>query len=168
MKFASFVDGQPAPFRYGDIWERQQTSDSERLAIAPSRGHVDLLIELSRCLGEPFGILYVLLVSWPVERREMEGFVLGFRDYFESDGRHHLWLHSVPDGATLIYDQHDVLYAYGPLDLYEQVLRDRGLREGAVEIPVPHQHAYHRKYDVEEDNVMGLWEWRAFPLAESD
>ena len=63
-----------------------------------------------------------------MERREAEDFLRGFSRFLESDGRHHLWISSVPDGATLVYDGHNILYAYGPLELYEQVLAARGMR----------------------------------------
>ena len=152
---------------------------ADRLLIAPSGGHVELLIELSRCLGEPFGILYVLVVGrsggkrrdirargrW---RREAEDFLRGFSRFLESDGRHHLWISSVPDRATLVYDRHNILYAYGPLELYEQVLAARGMRQGAVVFPAPHSHHYNAELDEEEDRMMSVWPWKEFPLSEQD
>jgi hypothetical protein len=179
-KFGSFSGADTVPHVYGDVWEREKTPRADRLLIAPSGGHVELLIELSRCLEEPFGILYVLVVDrsgkeearyqspWPVERREAEDFLRGFSRFLESDGRHHLWISSVPDRATLVYDRHNILYAYGPLELYEKVLVARGMREGSVRFPVPHTHHYNAELDEEEDRMMSVWPWKEFPLGEED
>lgn len=61
----------------------------------------------------------------------MEGFLREFRAYFESDGRHHIWVSSLQASAlqasaTLVYDQHDVIYAYGPLESLQGYCRVRG------------------------------------------
>jgi hypothetical protein len=150
--------------------------------VAPSRGqHVDALLDLARCLREPFGVLYVLLLSRtgehvpgryqsdvPASRAEVELFVHRFRDYLEGDGRHHLWLMSLPDEATLVYDNHDLLYGYGPLVRYQAALSDRGFSEGSTAIPAPHQHRYNEEYDGAERDLMAYWDWRRFPLQPDD
>lgn len=147
--------GGDIAFHYPDLWERETTTGPERIVAAPAANHVDLLITLSRVLPEPFGILYVLLVPRtdykpgryqspaPLTRGEMEGFLTDYCAFLEGDGRHHLWVASLPSQATLVYDQHNVIYAYGPLPEYETVLRQQGLHEGEVRFPVPHSHHYH-------------------------
>lgn len=95
--------GNDVPYRYPDLWAREQTTGPERIVAAPAASHIDLLIALSRVLPEPFGILYVLLVSRsdqepgryqspvPVSRAEMETFLHEFRGFLEGNGRHHIW-----------------------------------------------------------------------------
>ncbi len=172
--------GNDMPYRYPNLWSREQTTGPERIVAAPATSHIDLMIALSRVLPEPFGILYVLLVSRsdqepgryqspvPVSRAEMEAFVQEFKAFLEGDGRHHVWVASLPDHATLVYDQHNVLYAYGPLSEYESVLRQRGLQEGEVRFPLPHTHHYDTPFDGEAARLLAYWEWQRFPLIEGE
>jgi hypothetical protein len=170
----------PEPYDAPHVFERIRTKGVERLIIAPRGDHIDLMMDLGRVLPEPFGILYVLVVSRsdrpparyqsasPSSRDEMETFLSEFREFFEGDGRHHLWVTSLESNATLVYDRHELIYAYGPLDAFEQVLRSRGLGAGHVPPPQTHQHSYNAKYDKEEDRIMKYWSWIPFPLQPSD
>jgi hypothetical protein len=174
--------GSPSRYPYDDRWSIERTTGPDRIVVAPSRGHhVDVLLDLARCLREPFGVLYVLLLSRtgahesgryqsdvPASRAEAEAFVRRFGDYFEGDGRHHLWLMSLPDEATLVYDNHDLIYGYGPLNQYRAVLSGRGFSEGTTAIPAPHQHCYNAEYDGAENDLMDYWGWRRFPLQPDD
>jgi hypothetical protein len=182
-KFA-FIDvaGNERQYPHEDRWSTQRTTGSDRLVVAPARGHhVDTLLDLARCLREPFCILYVLVLPrtgehatgryqspFPTNRADTEAFVNRFRDYLEGDARHHLWLMSLPDSATLVYDNHDLLYAYGPLDKFRNSLAARGFREGRTVIPFPHSHRYNDVFDDAERDVMRYWEWRRSPLQPED
>jgi hypothetical protein len=180
-KFAR-LDSKTGGDPYQDQWSQQKTTGPDRLVVAPRGGrHVDVLLALARCLPEPFGILYVLLLSRtgahlpgryqssvPTTRDETEAFVRRFAGYFEGDGRHHLWLMSLPGRGTLVYDNHDLVYAYGPLEGFKSVLTALGFSEGAVAIPAQHQHSYNQQYDSSEDDVMGYWDWKHFPLQPDD
>ena len=184
---------RPSPYKLGafngtewfpvinpNVWQRDWTTGPERLIVAPAASPVDVLLQLTRVLQEPFGILYVLLAPrtgakagryqnpTPADREEMEGFFATFREYFESDARHHVWVASLPDQATVVYDNHNVLYAYGPLPEYEQVLAERGLRRGEVVFPVPHEHNYNSEFDSNEKQIMNCWHWVWSPLTEHD
>jgi hypothetical protein len=125
-------------------------------------------------------VLYVLLVARlgkrepgryqspaPLRLEEAEEFLERFQEFFECDGRHHVWLAS-RNGAVLVYDHHQWIYAYGDLDAYERVARERGLTPGKLELPVPHSHHYHAAFDDEEDAVIGYWEWTGTPLCDGD
>ncbi|CAN5518720.1 hypothetical protein BH10ACI1_BH10ACI1_23860 [soil metagenome] len=167
-------------FSYSNIWNVEKTSDSERLIIAPSSGQIDLIIELSRILPEPFGILYILTVprggneegryqsSAPASRAVMESFLNNFRDFFENDARHHIWIASLPSNAMLVYDKHNVIYAYGEIENFKPILLAKGLTQGDVSFPVPHVHSYNPKFDAEETRILSYAEWKKFPLAEND
>jgi hypothetical protein len=128
----------------------------------------------------PFGVLYVLLVSreghqcgryqnpTPIGRDDLERFLYSFREFFEQDGRHHLWVLSVRGEGQVIFDNHNVVYAYGELDAYERVLQSRGFSEGMICTPVPHTHNYHPAFDACENDLLAYWDWKQFPLEDSD
>lgn len=170
MKFGAGSE-QRESYRYHNVFERQRFSDGqERLRIGPSRGHVDLMIELIECLPEPLRLLYVLVVSHGRDHSgryeaasgmsfdDTEIFLKDFGDFLQSDGRHHLWVAS-PGFGTIIYDRHDVLYAYGPLDKLVEVLKANGLKEGKVELPAPHWHGYHPEFDEAQSRVLSRFQW---------
>ena len=179
-KFSDKILPGSVPYTYLNVWAIETTTGPDRLIIAPSADHVGLMIESATVLPEPFGILYLLLVSrcdnstgryqapYPCARDEMESFLQQFREYFELDGRHHIWITSLPASATLVYDNHNVIYAYGPLEEYKRILSRRGVNEGTVRFPVPHTHNYNAEFDEQEKNVLAFWDWHRSALMEGD
>jgi hypothetical protein len=132
-------------------------------------------------LIEPFGVLYVLLLSRkrvaepgryqspvPLDRLVMESFFETFREFFEGDGRHHVWVTSLADESTIVYHHHNVLYAYGPLDRFEALADAHDLRRGEVRYPMPHMHSYLPDFDNEETRILEYWQWKRFPLQADD
>jgi hypothetical protein len=179
-KFSSLIGSDFIPYSYPNAWAVEKTSGPDRLVIAPASGHIELMMKLAGVLLEPFGILYVLLVSRrdndlgryqcpsPCKREEMESFLREFKEYFESDGRHHIWVVSIPASATLVYDQHNVIYAYGPLAQFKKILHGEGLRENPISFPAPHAHNYNQQFDEQEQKVLDYWDWRKSPLTPDD
>jgi hypothetical protein len=172
---------EPQPYKYPNVWSREKTTGPERLVIAPSSDHVSLMIELSSVMNDPFGILYVLVVprgygdaaryqsSEPVVRQSAIAFLTRFEKFFEGDGRHHLWLASISNSDQLVYDKHNVIYAYGNLPVFEELLDRRGMEMvDEVRFPSPHIHNYYPEFDEEERNLLRYWEWKQLPLAEND
>jgi hypothetical protein len=94
--------------------------------------------------------------------------VWNFQDYLENDGRHHFWIMAQPDYHSIIYDNHDILYAYGPLDEYRKILTSQGFSEGVFQFPAPHHHCYNVEFDQEEARILGYWDWEHFPLQPRD
>jgi len=168
-------------YEYPDVFALEQTSGPERLAIAPSGNHVSILIDLVQLVSEPLGILYVLAVPRggsepgryqtenPVSKQQAEELLKNFSDYLERDGRHDIWIASMSGPDLLVYDRHNVIYAYGPLLEYENVLLARGLRRVEyVRFPSPHTHNYHPAFDQDERDLLRYWRWKRSPLHESD
>jgi hypothetical protein len=166
---------------YPNVWAVEKTTGPDRLVIAPASGHVHLLKALFSVLQGPFWILYVLLVSrkdnlpgryqcpGPVSREECESFLVQYREYFEGDGRHHIWVGAEYGAGLLIYDHHNVIYAYGPLEEFKVVLRASGLTQtDHVRFPVPHTHHYHSHFDEQEERILKHWEWRRSELQSGD
>jgi len=181
IKFGALRDGEEAPFVYPDIWAREQSSTGrDRLVIAPSRDHVGLLLRLAQTWLGDYLLLYVLLVArgGPKPGRyespraltydELESFLRQFAAFFATDGRHHLWIGSTEDEGTLVYDQHNVIYAYGPLDAYIDLLTDEGFNESPVHVPTPHCHYYNAANDAAERALFAHWDWIPFPLKPVD
>ena len=181
MKFGKGEDATD-PFDYGNVFERQHRDQERRLLIGPSNGHVETLLKLSACLDEPFVILYVLIVpngsgkgregryeSPELGRGDMEAFLVRYREFFEGDGRHNLWIAGI--GATdgrILYDRHNFLCAYGPVPEYISVLADRGVGEGPVKIPSPHWHKYHPHFNPTERDLLAQWKWTKMQLEDGD
>jgi hypothetical protein len=174
-------DGMDRAHVYPHAFCEDKTSDGgKRLLFGPTNSHAALMSKLQECVPEPFRLLYVLVVPrsetleparyeapHQLSRAEVLDFLLEFTEYLEFDGRHHLWVAN-PDHGTIVYDRHNVLYAYGPLACFAKVAKTHGLRESEFEIPTLHWHAYHSEYDAMQDRLLGKWEWIVKPLRASD
>jgi hypothetical protein len=143
-----------APHDYGERYMLEEYPTYSRLNIGASVQAINLLLKLSDCLSPPFYCLYVLLVGRSTsaegryqspllqDRKELVNFLLDHKELFESDGRHHIWLSAPEEGATLVYDKHNIIYAYGPLPRYESILQQAGYRRENFALPFPHGHYY--------------------------
>ena len=168
-------------FFYPQIWYREHTSGPDRLVIAPREGHIDLMLKLASCCQGPYGILYVLVVPRsenqsagryqspnPVDYLELEKFFMKYKKVLETDGRHHVWIASASKEGTLVYDQHNVIFAYGTLDKFEVILKEEGFSLGQVKFPTPHAHHYHSENDIEINELLNHWGWIKSPLSGND
>lgn len=162
---------------HAHVWRREPTTGPERIVAAPRDRQVALIRALAERLEEPLVVLYVLLVSRaghesgryespPLDRASCSAFLHEFTDYLEKDGRHHVWI--LGGDGTLVFDNHQLIYAYGDLDGYEATLRSAGLTVGAPAIPAPHTHNYNCQFDANEQLVLQRSSWERFPLEPSD
>jgi len=164
------------PHHYENLFAREKTSGPERLIIAPSTDHIRILLDLAAAWESNYWLLYVLLNSWignepgryqspwPLDYEEVQKFLGEFGNYLASDARHHFWIGSTQQKALLVYDRHDVIYAYGPLDAYEARLVQRGLRIGQVRFPAPHSHCFNAENNEFERKILFCWNWIQSPL----
>lgn len=67
-----------------------------------------------------------------------------------------------------MYDQHDVLFAYGPVDRYRALLTARSYRDAEFWFPAPHAHSFLPGNDAEEERLMAELPWQHFPLQPGD
>ncbi len=181
-KFESFDDSKEwVDHDYGNVFFRQPTSSEDRLVIGPSSAHVETMLALARTWQSPqFYVLYVLLVSQsgaepgryqspPIDSVEdLQLFFSTYEAFFESDGRHHVWVGSPSHEGFLIYDQHNVVFAYGDLSRYEQVLVARQFTPCEFWFPCPHSHCYPPANIEREEAVLRHFPWQHFPLQEAD
>lgn len=177
--------GSPEPedheWRYEDVWAVEETTGGSRLVISCLQEQTNVFAALLKAMVGPFWVLYVLVVSRgrgeqgryqsaePQSASAVDTFVKQFSTLFEKDGRHNLWVASESGSGMLIYDRHNVMYAYGPLAAFKLILAERGLTEvPTVRVPSPHVHHYHQELDTEEDRLLSYWAWHRTPSKESD
>ncbi|OON67426.1 hypothetical protein [Hymenobacter sp. CRA2] len=165
---------------YGRVFEHERFEQFERLKIGASSAAIGLLRQLSECLPAPYFCLYVLVVSREGEEQgryqspplettaELTDFLQEFAPLLTTDGRHHLWAGATDKSGLLIYDRHNVIYAYGPLEAYKTALEALSYREQAFGFPVPHAHHFHAENDEQVRRLLAHWDWQWFPLAPSD
>jgi len=166
---------------YGNVFFRQPMSAGERLVIGPSRAHVELMLSLAQTWRtQRFYVLYVLLVSHSgaelgryqsqlIESFEdLQVFFYTYETFLESDGRHHIWIGSPSNDGLLIYDQHNVIFAYGDLSLYEQALTSRSFTRGEFWFPSPHSHSYPPTNVQQEEELLRHFPWQRSALQEGD
>jgi hypothetical protein len=181
LKFAAFDNhNNEVVHDYGLVYEHEKFTNFERLKIAASTNAIEVLRQLSWCLPTPYFSLYVLIVGRGGEQQgryqsppldtatELTSFLQTFDRLFTSDGRHNLWIGSASNSGMLVYDRHDVIYAYGPLAEYQEVLETLNYRNQSFSFPVPHIHHYHEENDGEVQQLLNFWDWQWFPLAASD
>ena len=176
-KFAkSNINNEVIDFSYGNIY---CINDSSLVAGADAK-QVELLLKLADSLEPPFFILYVLLVSRrnhphgryqspPINTRaELAAFLRHFKQYIETDGRHHIWIGTANNSGLLVYDRHNVIIGYGGLDSYADILKHNGFVEKDVLIPFPHMHRFYDENDAHEWSIFKYFDWIHFPLEPVD
>ena len=175
-------DPEDRQFKYPNVWAVEKTSDGgSRLVIAPESDRVEFLIRLLHAMPGPFWLLFVLVVNRggselgryqspePQTKEDAEAFLKNFQAFLEKDGRHNLWIASASSSEMLIYDRHNVIYAYGSLSKWQLVLSEMRFSEvPLIRIPSPHSHHYHQSMDGEERRMVGHWDWNRTPLMPSD
>ena len=159
------------PVQLDHVYTRERQRNVDRIAAAPRSGHIDLIARLVAAVPGPFRFVYCLLdgsdelpggyytVVRDLGGDEVCALLTDFREFFEVDGRHSLWITSPREKATLIFDEHNLVYAYGPLDTFEEVLKGVGLQPGEVEVPFPHSHHRHERLESELQRLMTRETW---------
>jgi hypothetical protein len=163
-KLASLKGDMWCPHEHPRSFALEKTVGPARLRVGVQRDSlepVDLLLPLLR---EPLLLLYVLHTprggspsgryqSGPLTQKAVASFLESHRSYLTRDGRHDLWIAS-REGSQLVWDRHDLLYAYGPLERFEATLLSVGYQPGPVDVPSPHRHSYHSEFDGEEEALL--------------
>ncbi len=164
---------------YPDTFETESTTGAPRLRIGCSGSPIPVIASLAELLSPPFIVLLVLKVSRcnnkqgryqspALERRELDDIFAEFGEFFGSDARLHFWVHSPDDRATIVLDDHNIVYGYGPLDDFRKTLSEQGFRPGPVVIPVPHCQHYNAEFDKQERQIVKRYSWKVTPLQEDD
>lgn len=173
--------GESVAHDYGNLYFRQPCGEGERLVIGPTNSQIKLLDDLAATFpSQRYYALYVLLLSHAgrtpgryqsplIEGREnLQLFIWNFQNFFEGDGRHHLWIASADSSDLIIYDQHNVIFAYGNLQAFESVLSDSQYSNKEFWFPSPHTHGYDPANVSAEDELMAFFEWKYSDLQPGD
>ena len=180
-KFGWLPDGKTdEPYEYPGIWAKEKATGPDRLVIAPRTHQANLLHIIAECMQEPFLLLYVLAIprgggkagryqsSHSFTFAQLKKFLESYADFFQQDGRHNLWIRS-SDEQTLVYDRHNVIYAYGAQAQLIPILETSGIIEShQVRFPVPHSHHYHAEFVSEETRLLNGQEWIISSLRPGD
>ena len=169
----------PEPFEYGNVFAREEVGGRTRLRVGLNEAHDATVATLARTLCGPFQLLYVLHTtrtaaelgryeSPELTSADVEWFLSEFGRFLCEDSRHDLWVRSHDDDATIVFDRHNLIFAYGPLELFERELQSWGAREGEPAALGAHVHYYHPAWDDTERRVLRCFEWRITPLRPSD
>lgn len=180
--------GTPYPdeqrIAYGNVFAREARKGTPLLRIAADKDQMRLLELLMEDMSEPFWLLYVLLVPRADEgpagryqseqeftKAEVSSFLDTFRQFLECDGRQALWIKSSEGPDLLVFDQHNLIFAYGSLDQWTRRLISLGWKEVAsddLQIPAPHMHHYHGIFDDDARRLLKDLNWIHSPLREDD
>lgn len=126
-----------------------------------------------------FLLLYVLVVSRgrsepgryqseQLSRGQLDSLFQQFGQFWDGDGRHSVWVRSSDDGM-LVYDRHNLIYAYGPLQLFKSILEDFGYTfTPSISLDFAHQHSYHEEFDHLERELTTRFADRRSDLREGD
>jgi hypothetical protein len=126
--------------------------------------HLLFVLHTPRGVGEPGRYESPLL-----EASEVRTFLARFGPYLAGDGRHELWAYSPSQGAQVVWDRHDRLFGYGPVDDFATTLRALGYSTGEEPaIPVPHEHHYHAAFDADAAALLAWCDWHRKPLQPVD
>jgi hypothetical protein len=109
--------------------------------IAACGGYSSVLLKLVECLAPPFLVLYVLHTprgegdpgryqSPELELGAIQSFITRFASFFAGDARFDLWIHSPSAKGTIVFDRHNLLYGYGPIECFSRGLASLGFSEG--------------------------------------
>jgi hypothetical protein len=181
-KFGWQPDGKTDErYEYANHWAKEKTSGPDRLVIAPHAHYIDLLLKLSACMDEPFLLLYVLVVprgegepgryqsEFSYNAIQLREFLTSYGKFLEQDARQNLWIRPTSGNGLLIYDRHNVIYAYGPLEHFIAVLTSVGLGESdTVPMSFPHVHYYHKEFDSQATRLLTEEAWIMSPLQAGD
>jgi hypothetical protein len=156
-----------------------ETSPSRRIVVGVPGSDPVVLLRLAQCLEDPLYVLYILHTprgeaepgryqSTELSRDDLTDFIEEFRPFLMGDGRFDLWVYSPSQKATIAWDRHNLLYAYGPLDSYEAALHDMGFEPGEPVAPAPHSHHYRPELDPLAARIIERFDWHWTPLRPGD
>jgi hypothetical protein len=164
-----FAVGSAAPYRHPKVWARETANGPERLRIGAGLGTMQLYWALAAELAEPLFVRVVLIApregdagtfeSREVSRLDVSRFLERFSDLFEDDARAQLVLGERGGHGLLFLDEHDLIYAYGALHRFEEILRERGYAAGDPTVPERHEHRSSAAFDPLERELRSWWDW---------
>lgn len=149
---------------------------SQLLTPRPGTRPIQSLIS---ALDGPILLLYVLHTtrgegpvgryqSGELTREAVDQFLHRFAAYFQADARFDLWLYFPDSQVTIVWDRHNLLYLYGPIEQLERQLIGLGFLRGDPNVNFAHAHYYRAESDSDARELMGYFEWKFSELRPED
>lgn len=179
-KLGHFVSGQWVEHCYAAQFEVPEDENKlQRIVVGVPNGNPAILEQLADLLTPPYFLLYILHTprgegnpgryqSPALSREQLKSFLSDYAQLLSGDARFDIWVHSRADNATLVWDRHNCIYAYGDLQSYKKKLGIIGFTQGAVSIPAPHEHRYRGELDLLANEVLQAFDWIYSPLQPTD
>ena len=178
-KLSHLVGGEWVEHSFPPIFEISGQGESHRLLAGAPSGQSEPFERIALCLQPPYYLLYVLHTprgegepgryqSGQLSADECREFISKFGSYLAVDARFDLWLHSPSENATVVWDRHNHLYAYGPLARFASELRALGFAEGVLPPLGAHQHHYRSECDARAMELLSFTTWRHSALRPED
>jgi hypothetical protein len=169
FKLGYHNDNEMKEYVHPDLYNLENSNGVERLVIGLSKSHVDTILELAAPLCEPLYVIYVLHTSHndneqgryqskAISLSQVSDLFTSYKDFFENDARHDVWLHSPQSNASIVYDRHNLIYLYGFVDEQLECIEQKGIEKKAFTISFPHIHCYHAEYDIFETKLINEFE----------
>jgi len=165
---------------YPPVFMESKTKSAAKRILAGVPGGDWLPFErLALTLEPPLILLYVLHTprgegqpgryqSEEVSGAELQNFLERFGTYLSSDSRFDLWAYSPDEDAKIVWDRHNLLFAYGPTERFAVKLRELGFGVGQAKVPDPHLHHYRPEFDKQAADLLGALKWTRSPLKPED
>jgi hypothetical protein len=179
-KLSHLAGGEWTELSYPPVFTvTPSVSGATRLVGVAPHGDAEPFERLVLSLEPPYFLLYVLHTprgegdagryqSPELTAEELRAFVAKFKDYLSADARFDLWAYSPAERATVVWDRHNQLFGYGPVERFATELRALGFSEGTSEVPSPHQHHYWAELDSQATALLSNLEWSYSPLKPED
>lgn len=157
---------------------RMETGGTKLASAAPGSDPI-VVTELVKLLNAPLMLLYVLHTarsegkvgryqSGELSYSAFTEFMRRFGEFFKSDGRFDLWVHSPLDRATIVWDRHDLIHVYGMTDSAITAFQSLGFEPGHATLNFEHMHYYHKENDKQAGALLSALEWQWSPLQPED
>lgn len=179
-KIALKGENGETPFSHPAFYEVSTVPNGIRRVVAGAAGGDPTIFQkLTTCLTPPYFILYVLHTprgegepgrykSPALSNEEFIGFMRKYADFFQGDSRFDIWAHSQSSDGTVVWDRHNLIFAYGPITIYEQALEKLGYSQGKLSLEFPHVHFYRTEFDDFAKSLLNYFKWEYTPLQPED
>lgn len=178
-KIEAIIDGKPTFFDHDAIFDSQVLGNNQtRLLIGLAESNWPFILNLIQCLEPPYRLLYVLHIrrNLPQARYEspslsfgqLNAFLDKFGNFLSRDARHDFWIHSPSSQGTLVWDRHNLIFAYGPLEKFSDELQKGRFQRKLPEIDFHHAHHYHSEFDETVADLLSNLPWEPKPIQDSD
>lgn len=179
-KLSHQLDGQWVEHSFAPIFMEQTIkTGNTRLVVGVPSKNAKIFTHLVDSLAPPYLLLYVLHTprsedqagryqSPELDSQGLHNFLDRFSCFLSLDARHDIWAYSPSENATIVWDRHNLIYAYGPVQRFSSILTEIGFSTGAPNASFPHQHHYRKELDIDAAALLSALDWQYTPLHPED